>query len=106
MRSLVDFGLESDEPEVFLKDLAQVPDAAGEEVKGDIAYLAGSTAELRLRLGASEIPVEVTNRLPLHEASRYRPGSTVTVDVDGCVVLYPATALRRRGDVAEPAPAA
>ena len=67
---------------------------------------AGSTAELRLRLGAAEIPVEVTHRLPLHEASRFRPGSTVTVDVDGGVVLYPATALRSRGDVAEPAPAA
>jgi hypothetical protein len=46
VRSLVDFGLESDEPDVFLRDLAQVPDAAGEEVKGDIAYLSGRSAEL------------------------------------------------------------
>ena len=45
VRSLVDFGLESDEPQVFLQDLAQVSDAAGEEVKGDIAYLAGRSAE-------------------------------------------------------------
>jgi hypothetical protein len=46
VRSLVDFGLESDEPEIFLRDLSQVPDAAGEEVNGDIAYLKGRAAEL------------------------------------------------------------
>ncbi len=66
---------------------------------------AGSTAELRLRIGASEIPVEVTHRVPLHEAARFSTGSAVTVDVDGGVVLYPETALRRRTLVPEPAPA-
>lgn len=45
VRSLVDLGLESDEPEIFLKDLERVPEAAGEEVKGDIAYLKGRVAE-------------------------------------------------------------
>ncbi len=43
-RSLVDFGLESDEPEVFLGDLSRVQ-GAGPELEGDIAYLAGRSAE-------------------------------------------------------------
>ncbi|HEV8247665.1 MAG TPA: hypothetical protein VGP93_17945 [Polyangiaceae bacterium] len=45
VRSLVDFGLESDEPQLFLGDLKRVPGSAGEELSGDIAYLSGRTAE-------------------------------------------------------------
>jgi hypothetical protein len=48
-RSLVDFGLDSDHPEVFLADLKPVAEggAAGspEELVGDIAYLAGRAKE-------------------------------------------------------------
>jgi hypothetical protein len=40
-RTLVDLGLESDRPEVFLADLAGVPRSAPEELRGDIAYLEG-----------------------------------------------------------------
>jgi hypothetical protein len=43
--SLVDFGLESERPAVFLEDLKVVPDSAGDELRGDIAYLAGRAAE-------------------------------------------------------------
>ncbi|MFF2390550.1 ABC transporter ATP-binding protein [Agromyces sp. NPDC058104] len=49
----------------------------------------GASAELRLRLGAAEFPVEVTHRVPLHEAGRFEPGCPVQVAVDGGVVLYP-----------------
>lgn len=45
VRSLVDFGLESDRPRVFLKDLDVVPPSASDELRGDIAYLAGRAAE-------------------------------------------------------------
>ncbi len=45
VRSLVDFGLESDEPLLFLSDLKKVPPSAGDELSGDIAYLTGRTAE-------------------------------------------------------------
>ncbi len=44
-RSLVDFGLESEQYEVFLGDLKKVPTSAPEELRGDIAYLEGRTAE-------------------------------------------------------------
>jgi hypothetical protein len=43
--SLVDFGLESERPAVFLEDLKVVPETAGDELRGDIAYLAGRAAE-------------------------------------------------------------
>jgi hypothetical protein len=46
VHSLIDFGLESDRPRVFLSDLAAVPDSAGDEIRGDLAYLAGRSAEL------------------------------------------------------------
>lgn len=45
VRSLVDFGLEGERPRVFLKDLAVVPPSASDELRGDIAYLAGRAAE-------------------------------------------------------------
>jgi hypothetical protein len=44
-RSLVELGLSSSRPEVFLKDLETVPTSAPEELRGDIAYLEGRTAE-------------------------------------------------------------
>jgi hypothetical protein len=43
--SLVDFGLESERPAVFLEDLKVVPESAGDELRGDISYLAGRAAE-------------------------------------------------------------
>jgi hypothetical protein len=45
VHSLVDFGLESERPRVFLKDLEAVPPSASDEIRGDIAYLAGRAAE-------------------------------------------------------------
>ena len=45
VRSLVDFGLESDKPDAFLKDLKKVPKSAPAELSGDIAYLRGRTLE-------------------------------------------------------------
>jgi hypothetical protein len=45
VHSLVDFGLESERPRVFLKDLEVVPPSASDEIRGDIAYLAGRAAE-------------------------------------------------------------
>ncbi len=47
VRSLVDFGLESDEPDTFVKDLSTVPPSAPEELRGDIAYLSGRADERR-----------------------------------------------------------
>ncbi len=44
-RSLVDFGLESDQPERLLADLAVVPATAPEELRSDIAYLEGRAHE-------------------------------------------------------------
>ncbi|HMJ13533.1 MAG TPA: hypothetical protein VK524_19070 [Polyangiaceae bacterium] len=44
-RSLVDFGLESENPAPFLEDLAKVPPSAPEEVRGDISYLRGRAHE-------------------------------------------------------------
>jgi hypothetical protein len=41
VRSLVDFGLESDRPEVFVEHLRRVPDDAPEELRGDVDYLRG-----------------------------------------------------------------
>jgi hypothetical protein len=45
VNALVDFGLESERPAVFLEDLKSVPESAGDELRGDIAYLAGRAAE-------------------------------------------------------------
>jgi hypothetical protein len=45
VNSLVDFGLESERAGVFLEDLKSVPENAGDELRGDIAYLAGRAAE-------------------------------------------------------------
>jgi hypothetical protein len=45
VHSLIDFGLESERPRVFLKDVEAVPPSASDEIRGDIAYLAGRAAE-------------------------------------------------------------
>jgi hypothetical protein len=45
VHSLVDFGLDSERPRVFLKDLEAVPPSASDEIRGDISYLAGRAAE-------------------------------------------------------------
>ncbi|HEV8549577.1 MAG TPA: hypothetical protein VGQ57_11130, partial [Polyangiaceae bacterium] len=45
VHSLVDFGLESERPRVFLEDLKAVPPSASDEIRGDIAYLSGRAAE-------------------------------------------------------------
>jgi hypothetical protein len=44
-RSLVELGLDSDQPESFLKDLQTVPSSAPEEIRSDIAYLEGRAHE-------------------------------------------------------------
>lgn len=49
VRSLVDFGLESEQPEAILADLSKVPQSAPEEMRADIAYLTGRTHEKRGR---------------------------------------------------------
>lgn len=46
-RTLVELGLESDQLEVFLKDLEKVPASAPEELRGDVAYLKGRALERR-----------------------------------------------------------
>jgi hypothetical protein len=46
VHSLIDLGLESDRPRAFLADLEKVAPTASDEIRGDIAYLAGRTAEL------------------------------------------------------------
>ncbi|MEZ4219679.1 MAG: hypothetical protein R3B13_02040 [Polyangiaceae bacterium] len=49
VRSLVDFGLESEQPEAILGDLAKVGEGAPEEMRADVAYLRGRTHEKRGR---------------------------------------------------------
>ncbi len=49
VRTLVDLGLESGRPQMFLADLAKVPANAPEEARGDIAYLSGRSLEKRRR---------------------------------------------------------
>lgn len=49
VRALVDVGLESEQPDAVLADLAVVTSAAPEELRGDIAYLRGRVAEKRGR---------------------------------------------------------
>jgi len=47
VHSLVDFALESDEPELMLNDLKVVGSGVPDEVSGDVAYLTGRVAELQ-----------------------------------------------------------
>ena len=51
VHSLVDLGLESDEPALMLSDLKAVGPGAPDEVSGDVAYLTGRVAE---RAGKSD----------------------------------------------------
>lgn len=44
-RSLVDIGLNSDRPQVFVQDLEKLSPSAPEELRGDIAYLKGRSKE-------------------------------------------------------------
>ncbi|HVR20878.1 MAG TPA: hypothetical protein VMS65_14305, partial [Polyangiaceae bacterium] len=46
VHSLIDLGLESDRPRLFLSDLEKVPATASDEIRGGIAYLGGRTLEL------------------------------------------------------------
>jgi tetratricopeptide (TPR) repeat protein len=52
-RSLVDFGLESERPRPFLQDLSKVTASAPEELRGDVAYLAGRVHEREKRPSAA-----------------------------------------------------
>lgn len=45
VQTLVDLGLESDQPAPFLELLKKVPTSAPEEIRGDVAYLEGRAAE-------------------------------------------------------------
>src|SRR5690606_6714829 len=45
VRSLVDLGLNSERPEVLVKDMSKLGRNAPRELRGDIAYLAGRTKE-------------------------------------------------------------
>lgn len=53
---------------------------------------AGSTADLRLRVGAGELATELVYRVPQHRAAAFAPGTAVRVIVEGGVVLYSAAA--------------
>lgn len=52
---------------------------------------AGSTADLRLRVGAGEFEAEFMYRVPQHRAAAFAPGTAVRVIVEGGVVLYAAS---------------
>lgn len=49
---------------------------------------AGSTADLRLRVGSGEFEAEFMYRLAQHRAEAFAPGTAVRVIVEGGVVLY------------------
>jgi hypothetical protein len=49
VRSLVDFGLESERPRPFLQDLSKLPASAPAELRGDVAYLSGRVNERERR---------------------------------------------------------
>jgi iron(III) transport system ATP-binding protein len=51
---------------------------------------AGSTADLRLRVGHAAFETEFMYRVPQHRATAFAPGTPVRVIVDGGVVLYSA----------------
>ena len=66
VRSLVDFGLETSRAQPFLGDLARVPAAAPAELRGDIAYLRGRSAEL-----AGDRPRALAEYSAVSERSRF-----------------------------------
>jgi iron(III) transport system ATP-binding protein len=51
---------------------------------------AGSTADLRLRVGSGALEAELMYRVPQHRATAFAPGTAVRVVVEGGVVLYAA----------------
>jgi iron(III) transport system ATP-binding protein len=51
---------------------------------------AGSTADLRLRVGSDRLQTEFPYRVPQHRATAFAPGTPVRVVVEGGVVLYAA----------------
>ncbi|QKJ18555.1 ABC transporter ATP-binding protein [Microbacterium hominis] len=51
---------------------------------------AGSTADIRLRVGEGEFLTEFGYRVPQHRATAFAPGTAVRVIVEGGVVLYAA----------------
>jgi hypothetical protein len=59
-RSLVDLGLDSDHPELFVEDLKKVGAGAPDELAGDIAYLAGRTEQ---RAGHDEAAIAALSRV-------------------------------------------
>jgi len=74
--SLIDFGLESERPEVILADLKNVPESAGDEIRGDIAYLAGRAAEF-----AKKPEVALTEYQKVRERSRFWAQATYLAGV-------------------------
>jgi tetratricopeptide (TPR) repeat protein len=74
-KSLVELGLESDQPEVFLGDLKKVPPSAPEELRGDIAYLEGRAHErAKRRNSALEAYARVTPRSRFWAQATYLSG--------------------------------
>ncbi|SIO20030.1 ABC transporter ATP-binding protein [Agromyces cerinus] len=65
--------------------------AGGTAATVESARQSGSAVELELRFG-SAAGFSLTHRVPLYEAHRFPVGRTVSVHVDGGVVLYPETA--------------
>ncbi len=75
IRSLVDFGLDSDHPEAFLKALRPVGSKAPEEQQGDIAYLEGRALERKKRpLAALKALTKVTPRSRFWAQATYLAG--------------------------------
>ena len=74
-RSLVDLGLNSDKPQVFVEDLQKVATSAPEELRGDIAYLTGRMKE-RERKTAEAIAefAKVTERSRFWAQATYYSG--------------------------------
>ncbi|MGE0327058.1 MAG: hypothetical protein AB7K71_22490 [Polyangiaceae bacterium] len=75
IRSLVDFGLESDHPEVFLKAMEPISSKAPEEQQGDIAYLDGRAKERQKRpVAALRALAKVTPRSRFWAQATYLAG--------------------------------
>lgn len=75
IRSLVDFGLDSDHPDVFLKALSPVASKAPEEQQGDIAYLEGRAEERKKRpVAALQALAKVTPRSRFWAQATYLAG--------------------------------
>ncbi|MBK7584350.1 MAG: hypothetical protein IPI67_29615 [Myxococcales bacterium] len=74
-RSMVEIGLESEQLDVFLKDLSQVPTSAPEELRGDIAYLKGRALERKKdRTGALAAYAQVSPKSRFWAQATYLSG--------------------------------